>query len=72
MNTFTNEPLLELRRESVRREALQALAALDAKLPLEVPMLIGEDVVEGRRFARQEVALRVVGRSSVRPDAVGN
>src|SRR4051812_854692 len=51
MNPFVNEPLLELRRESVRREALAALAALDAKLPLEVPMLIGEDVVEGRRFA---------------------
>ncbi len=48
---FANEPLLELRREAVRREALDALAALDAKLPLEVPMLIGEDVVTGRRFA---------------------
>ena len=45
MSTFANEPLLELRREAVRREALAALAALDAKLPLEVPMLIGEDVV---------------------------
>ena len=51
MSTFVNEPLLELRRGAVRAEALQALAALDAKLPLEVPMLIGEDVVEGRRFA---------------------
>jgi RHH-type proline utilization regulon transcriptional repressor/proline dehydrogenase/delta 1-pyrroline-5-carboxylate dehydrogenase len=48
---FANEPLLELRREIVRRDALQALAALDAKLPLEVPMLIGEDVVTGHRFA---------------------
>ena len=47
--TFVNEPLLELRREAVRREALQALDALDAKLPLEVPMLIGDDVVHGRR-----------------------
>jgi RHH-type transcriptional regulator, proline utilization regulon repressor / proline dehydrogenase / delta 1-pyrroline-5-carboxylate dehydrogenase len=49
--TFVNEPLLELRREAVRREALAALEALDAKLPLEVPMLIGEDVVTGRVFA---------------------
>jgi RHH-type proline utilization regulon transcriptional repressor/proline dehydrogenase/delta 1-pyrroline-5-carboxylate dehydrogenase len=48
---FANEPLLELRREGNRRAALAALAELDAKLPLEVPMLIGEDVVEGRRFA---------------------
>jgi RHH-type proline utilization regulon transcriptional repressor/proline dehydrogenase/delta 1-pyrroline-5-carboxylate dehydrogenase len=51
VNAFTNEPLLELRREAIRREALDALDALDAKLPLEVPMLIGEDVVHGRRFA---------------------
>jgi RHH-type proline utilization regulon transcriptional repressor/proline dehydrogenase/delta 1-pyrroline-5-carboxylate dehydrogenase len=51
VTAFANEPLLELRRETVRREALDALAALDAKLPLEVPMLIGEDVVEGRRSA---------------------
>ena len=47
MTTFRNEPLLELRREAVRREALEALAALDAKLPLEVPMLIGDAVVDG-------------------------
>jgi delta 1-pyrroline-5-carboxylate dehydrogenase len=51
MTTFRNEPLLELRRESVRREALEALSALDAKLPLDVPMLIGDNVVTGRRFA---------------------
>lgn len=51
MNTFRNEPLLELRRGSVRNEALAALAALDAKLPLEVPMLIGEDVVHGHQFS---------------------
>ena len=51
MTPFANEPLLELRREAVRREALQALQTLDAKLPLEVPMLIGDDVVHGRRFA---------------------
>jgi len=51
VNTFANEPLLELRRGAVRQEALQALKALDAKLPLEVPMLIGEDVVTGRVFA---------------------
>jgi len=51
MNTFRNEPLLELRRGAVRTECLTALAALDAKLPLEVPMLIGEDVVTGQVFA---------------------
>ncbi|HWK28760.1 MAG TPA: aldehyde dehydrogenase family protein [Solirubrobacter sp.] len=51
MTTFANEPLLELRREAVRNQALDALQALDAKLPLDVPMLIGEDVVTGRRLA---------------------
>ena len=58
MNPFANEPLLELRREAVRREALQALHALDAKLPLEVPMLIGDDVVHGRRFASVDPCAR--------------
>src|SRR4029077_10482426 len=51
MTTFRNEPLLELRREAVRRQALEALATLDAQLPLEVPMLIGDSVVTGRKFA---------------------
>ena len=43
---------------AVRTEALDALAALDAKLPLEVPMLIGEDVVHGQRFASVDPATR--------------
>ena len=38
---FRNEPLLELRRASVRDELRAALAALDARLPLEVPVLVG-------------------------------
>lgn len=38
---FRNEPLLELRRASVRDELRGALASLDARLPLEVPVLIG-------------------------------
>ena len=33
---FANEPLLELRRAEVRAAATEALAALDARLPLEV------------------------------------
>jgi RHH-type proline utilization regulon transcriptional repressor/proline dehydrogenase/delta 1-pyrroline-5-carboxylate dehydrogenase len=48
---FANEPLLELRREEVRGEATAALAALDAQLPLEVPMLIGTELVRGNAFA---------------------
>jgi RHH-type proline utilization regulon transcriptional repressor/proline dehydrogenase/delta 1-pyrroline-5-carboxylate dehydrogenase len=47
---FVNEPLLELRRTEVRTSALEALAALDARLPLEVPMLIGTELVRGTAF----------------------
>lgn len=42
MTTFANEPLLELRRASVRDDALAALRALDPRLPLEVPLLVGD------------------------------
>jgi RHH-type transcriptional regulator, proline utilization regulon repressor / proline dehydrogenase / delta 1-pyrroline-5-carboxylate dehydrogenase len=48
---FVNEPLLELRRAEVRTDATAALAALDAQLPLEVPMLIGTELVRGEVFA---------------------
>jgi len=48
---FANEPLLELRRAEVRAAATEALAALDAQLPLEVPMLIGTGLVHGDAFA---------------------
>ena len=34
--TFHNEPLLEFRRESVRAQALRALAELRTKLPLRI------------------------------------
>jgi RHH-type proline utilization regulon transcriptional repressor/proline dehydrogenase/delta 1-pyrroline-5-carboxylate dehydrogenase len=44
--SFANEPVLELRRPSVRGQLSAALARLDADLPLEVPVLIGDD---GRR-----------------------
>jgi RHH-type proline utilization regulon transcriptional repressor/proline dehydrogenase/delta 1-pyrroline-5-carboxylate dehydrogenase len=39
---FANEPVLELRRAEARRQLDSALAALDARTPLEVPVLIGE------------------------------
>jgi predicted delta-1-pyrroline-5-carboxylate dehydrogenase group 2 len=40
---FANEPTLELRRAPVRDSLLAALRDLDARLPLEVPVLIGGD-----------------------------
>ena len=43
MKPFANEPELELRRESNRLVLTEALARLDERLPLEVPVLVGED-----------------------------
>jgi RHH-type transcriptional regulator, proline utilization regulon repressor / proline dehydrogenase / delta 1-pyrroline-5-carboxylate dehydrogenase len=44
---FANEPLLELRRRSVRDELLRAQAQLDERLPLTVRTLVGEEAIEG-------------------------
>ncbi len=41
MKPFVNEPVLELRRGSVRSGSLEALVRLDALLPLRVPALVG-------------------------------
>ena len=62
---FANEPLLELRRAEVRADALAALAALDARLPLEVPLLIGDELVAGEPFASVDPGApeRVVARA---------
>ena len=43
MKPFANEPVLELRRAPVRAQLADALAAVDARLPLDVPVLIGGD-----------------------------
>jgi RHH-type proline utilization regulon transcriptional repressor/proline dehydrogenase/delta 1-pyrroline-5-carboxylate dehydrogenase len=47
---FTNEPLLELRRPEIRAEAVAALAELDARLPLSVPILISGEEIAGDPF----------------------
>ena len=41
--SFRNEPILELRRAPARESLLEALRGLDAKLPLEVPIVVGGD-----------------------------
>ena len=41
--SFRNEPILELRRAPARESLHAALRELDARLPLEVPILIGEE-----------------------------
>ncbi len=43
MSDWRNEPTLELRRGDVRDQLLAALADLDRRLPVEVPILIGGD-----------------------------
>jgi RHH-type proline utilization regulon transcriptional repressor/proline dehydrogenase/delta 1-pyrroline-5-carboxylate dehydrogenase len=47
---FANEPILELRRSSVRSGLADALAALDRKLPLQVPVIVGADERRGDDF----------------------
>ena len=42
MKPFVNEPELELRRASNRHVLTEALARLDDRLPLEVPVLVGD------------------------------
>ena len=46
-STFTNEPVLELRRAAVRARLADALATVDAVLPIRVPAWIGVDTREG-------------------------
>jgi len=48
---FRNEPILELRRGSVRAGLDDALSALDRRLPLQVPVILGaERLSNGQRF----------------------
>jgi RHH-type proline utilization regulon transcriptional repressor/proline dehydrogenase/delta 1-pyrroline-5-carboxylate dehydrogenase len=51
LTPFRNEPRLELRRADERSSLVAALAALDARLPLDVPALIGDERSEGRALA---------------------
>ena len=41
LEPFANEPVLELRRSTVRAQLADALQKLDRKLPLRVPVIIG-------------------------------
>ena len=47
MKAFTNEPVLELRRASVRSGLAEAMTGLEARLPLRVPVWVGEDRRDG-------------------------
>ena len=45
--SFTNEPVLELRRASVRSQLSDALSRVEQTLPVSVPVTIGADVRAG-------------------------
>jgi RHH-type proline utilization regulon transcriptional repressor/proline dehydrogenase/delta 1-pyrroline-5-carboxylate dehydrogenase len=47
---FRNEPLAELRRAPERERLLEALTALDAELPLRVPVWIGDEQRGGEQL----------------------
>jgi RHH-type proline utilization regulon transcriptional repressor/proline dehydrogenase/delta 1-pyrroline-5-carboxylate dehydrogenase len=44
---FVNEPILELRRSEARKALSAGMAALEPRLPMRVPMLIGGEQVTG-------------------------
>jgi RHH-type proline utilization regulon transcriptional repressor/proline dehydrogenase/delta 1-pyrroline-5-carboxylate dehydrogenase len=47
LGAFVNEPVLELRRASIRGGLSDALAAVDRELPLRVPVMVGADIRTG-------------------------
>ena len=63
--SFANEPVLELRRAPVRESLLAALRALDARLPLAVPVLVGGDpgLAEGLDSTDPGAPARLVARA---------
>jgi len=63
---FANQPVLELRRASVRSELDGALAALEAQLPLRVPVLVGSGERPGAELISTDPAApeRVVAESA--------
>ena len=62
---FANEPVLELRRAPARALLTDALAELDARLPLAVPVLVAGEEGGGEEFASTDPAApeRVVARA---------
>jgi RHH-type proline utilization regulon transcriptional repressor/proline dehydrogenase/delta 1-pyrroline-5-carboxylate dehydrogenase len=62
---FANEPTLELRRAANRTALLDALATIDSRLPLEVPVLVGPDRGSAEGLASHDPGMpeRCVARS---------
>src|SRR3954470_19943745 len=64
---FRNEPVLELRRASERGRLTDALAELDARLPLRVPVWVGDDRRDGEQLVSTDPAApdRVVATAAI-------
>jgi RHH-type proline utilization regulon transcriptional repressor/proline dehydrogenase/delta 1-pyrroline-5-carboxylate dehydrogenase len=73
MTAFANEPVLELRRAPVRAGLADALAAHDARGPLDVPVWIGDEQRRGEEILSTDPGMpeRVVARAAAaRPDEI--
>ncbi|MEO6857469.1 MAG: aldehyde dehydrogenase family protein [Solirubrobacteraceae bacterium] len=73
LKPFVNEPVLELRRASVRAGLSDALAGVDRALPVSVPVLIGTEARDGEELLSSDPGTpeRVVARAAAaRPDEV--
>jgi RHH-type proline utilization regulon transcriptional repressor/proline dehydrogenase/delta 1-pyrroline-5-carboxylate dehydrogenase len=73
LKPFANEPVLELRRASVRAGLSDALAGIDRALPVSVPVLIGSDARAGEELLSTDPGApeRVVARAAAAcPDEV--
>jgi RHH-type proline utilization regulon transcriptional repressor/proline dehydrogenase/delta 1-pyrroline-5-carboxylate dehydrogenase len=68
---FANEPVLELRRSSVRTQLADALLRVDRTLPLSVPVRIGDDARSGEEILSTDPGTpdRVVARRAAASEA---
>jgi predicted delta-1-pyrroline-5-carboxylate dehydrogenase group 2 len=69
--TFVNEPIGELRRASVRDELSAGMAALEPKLPLKVPVWIGDGQRQAEELTSEDPGApdRIVAISAKATDA---
>jgi RHH-type transcriptional regulator, proline utilization regulon repressor / proline dehydrogenase / delta 1-pyrroline-5-carboxylate dehydrogenase len=70
---FANEPVLEFRRAAVRAQVDDALAGVDRQLPIDAPVLIGNESRFGDELSSTDPGAphRLVARAAVaRPDEI--
>jgi RHH-type proline utilization regulon transcriptional repressor/proline dehydrogenase/delta 1-pyrroline-5-carboxylate dehydrogenase len=71
LEPFANEPVLELRRSAVRSQLADALARMDAELPLTVPVMIGSGSRTGDELSSTDPGApsRLVAQAAVAGEA---